>query len=147
VVRINPRAVSLSDQNQSGGTALKGFIAFFFAIAFLGPCSFAQAQTGSMAPNNTGINVRDRNPEAMTAGEQSNNKQDIELTRQIRRAVEKDDSLSSAAHNIKIISDGGIVVLRGPVKTPHEKQVIGEKAGAIAGANNVQNQLQVEQHQ
>lgn len=109
----------------------------------LGLCSTALAQS---APNNSGVNVRDRNPGAITAGQQSNDKQDLELTRRIRRAVVKDSSLSHAAHNIKIISEKGMVVLRGPVKTDQERQVIGEKASEIAGAGKVQNQLEVEQH-
>jgi osmotically-inducible protein OsmY len=124
---------------------LKSYIQIFTALAFLGLGSIALAQ--SPAPNNTGINVRDRNPDAVTAGTQPNAKSDLELTRQIRRAVVKDHSLSTAAHNIKIVSDGGMVVLRGPVKTDREKLAIDEKARQIAGAKNVQDQLEVEQHQ
>lgn len=124
---------------------MKSYIRIFTALAFLGLGSVALAQ--SPAPNNTGINVRDRNPDAVTAGTQRNAKSDLELTRQIRRAVVKDNSLSTAAHNIKIVSDGGMVVLRGPVKTDREKLAIDEKARQIAGAKNVQDQLEVEQHQ
>jgi hypothetical protein len=47
----------------------------------------------TVAPDNSAVNVRDRNPAAMTADQQSNNKADVELTRQIRRAVMKDGSL------------------------------------------------------
>jgi hyperosmotically inducible protein len=126
---------------------LKQFIMVCAGLAMLGLCSTAHAQAPVTAPNNSGINVRDRDPQAMTAGQQSNDKQDLELTRRIRRAVVKDDSLSNAAHNIKIVTDGGTVILRGPVKTDQEKQAIGEKARAIAGANKVRNQLEVEQHQ
>jgi hyperosmotically inducible protein len=124
---------------------LKSYIPIFAALAMfgLGPIALAQ----SPAPNNTGINVRDRNPDAATAGAQSNAKPDLELTREIRRAVVKDHSLSTAAHNIKIVSDGGMVTLRGPVKTADEKRAIGDKARQIAGAHKVQNQLEVEQHQ
>jgi osmotically-inducible protein OsmY len=95
------------------------------------------------APDNSGVNVRDRNPEAMTAGQQSNAKGDVELTRKIRRAVVKDNSLSMMAHNVKIISANGRVVLRGPVKTEGEKAAIASKAQAIAGADKVDNQLEV----
>src|ERR1700761_3214177 len=95
----------------------------------------ATAQNSTpVAPNNSGINVRDRPDNAMTAGQQSNAKGDVQLTARIRRAIVKDDSLSTMAHNIKIVSANGDVVLRGPVKTAHEKRVIGEKAAAIAGA-------------
>jgi hyperosmotically inducible protein len=132
---------------QAGGSFLKQYIVTCAALALLGLGSTAHAQTRDAAPNNSGVNVRDRAPQAMTAGQQSNAKEDLELTRRIRRAVVKDDSLSNAAHNIKIVSDGGTVILRGPVKTDREKQAIGEKASAIAGAKNVHNQLEIEPHQ
>jgi osmotically-inducible protein OsmY len=96
-----------------------------------------------VAPDNSGVNVRDRNPETMTAGQQSNAKGDVELTRRIRRAVVKDNSLSMMAHNVKIISANGSVILRGPVKTEQEKAAIARKAQAIAGADKVDNQLEV----
>jgi hyperosmotically inducible protein len=104
----------------------------------------AEAQTPtSIAPDNTGINVRDRNPAAMTAGEQSESKSDLKLTRQIRKAIMADNSLSMTAKNVKIVSSGGNVILRGPVKSGEEKTTIGDKAMAIAGADKVNNQLEI----
>jgi hyperosmotically inducible periplasmic protein len=79
----------------------------------------------------------------MTAGQQSNSKSDVELTRQIRHAVVKDSSLSTMAQNVKIISANGNVTLRGPVKTEAEKDSIASKAQAIAGADRVNNELEV----
>jgi osmotically-inducible protein OsmY len=79
----------------------------------------------------------------MTAGQQSNSKGDMELTRKIRRAVIKDDALSTMAHNVKIITANGAVTLRGPVKTEDEKTAIGNLAQQIAGADKVDNQLEV----
>src|SRR5947209_6367876 len=100
----------------------------FVLATMLGVGSVAVAQDATpTAPNNTAVNVRDRDARAMTAGEQSNDKMDLELTRSIRRALEKDSSLSMKAHNIKIISENGNVTLRGPVETRHEKVVIGKK--------------------
>jgi hyperosmotically inducible periplasmic protein len=112
-------------------------------VALLGMGSVVMAQVPGTAPDNTGMNVTDRNPGAMTAGEQSNSKADIALTSKIRRAVMKDDALSTAAHNVKIISVNGVVTLRGPVNNEQEKTAIGSKAEAIAGADKVENQLQV----
>jgi osmotically-inducible protein OsmY len=96
-----------------------------------------------VAHNNSAVNVRDRAPGAMTAGEQSNAKSDVALTRKIRRAVVKDHSLSMLAHNVKIVSADGNVTLRGPVNSEAEKVAIARKAKAIAGAGNVDNQLEV----
>jgi hyperosmotically inducible protein len=113
------------------------------ALILLGACGIAFAQTPPRAPDNSGVNVRDRNPSAMTAGQQSNTKADVELTRQIRRAVMKDDSLSMTAHNVKIISEKGAVTLRGPVNSEREKAAIGEEAQRIAGPDKVDNELEV----
>ena len=121
----------------------RSIFSFVSALALMGACSVALAQSPPPAPNNTGVNVRDRNSGAMTAGEQSNAKVDVELTRRIRRAVIKDDSLSTAAHNVKIVTANGAVTLRGPVNSEQEKVVIGKKAQAIAGASNVNNELEV----
>jgi hyperosmotically inducible periplasmic protein len=110
----------------------------------LGLATVTMAQDSKpVAPDNSAINVRDRNPGAMTAGQQSNNKSDVELTRQIRRAVVKDDSLSMMAHNVKIMSANGDVTLRGPVKSAGERTAIASKAQAIAGVGKVDNQLEV----
>ena len=104
----------------------------------------AQAQNPTpVAPDNSGINVRDRNPAAVTAGEQSESRSDLKLTRRIRKAIMADKSLSITAKNIKVISSNGNVILRGPVKTAEEKSAIGDKATAIAGADNVNNQLEI----
>jgi hyperosmotically inducible protein len=108
----------------------------------LGFVAMAQDSTPP-APDNSAVNVRDRAPGAMTAGQQSNSTSDVELTRRIRRAVVQDHSLSMLAHNVKIISTNGAVMLRGPVKTEEEKTAIANKAQAIAGAGKVDNQLEV----
>ena len=113
------------------------------ALLGLGSAAMAQDST-TVAPDNTAINVRDRARNAMTAGEQSSAKSDVELTREIRQAVVKDDSLSMLAHNVKIVAANGAVTLRGPVKTEQEKVAIASKAQAIAGPNKVDNQLEVE---
>ena len=112
--------------------------------ALLGLGTMAMAQDSKpVAPDNSAVNVRDRDPNAMTAGEQSTAKSDVELTREIRQAVVKDDSLSTLAHNVKIVAANGAVTLRGPVNTEQEKVAIASKAQAIAGPNKVDNQLEV----
>jgi hyperosmotically inducible periplasmic protein len=95
------------------------------------------------APDNTGRNVRDRGNATLTPGDQSESQADRTLTQQVRKAVVADKSLSTMAKNIKIITVNGVVTLRGPVKSPHEKEAIEAKAQQIAGINNVDNQLEV----
>jgi hyperosmotically inducible periplasmic protein len=93
--------------------------------------------------DNTKINQRDRNQNEPTAEQQKENSSDRQLTAQIRRAIVKDKSLSSTAHNIKIIAQNGAVTLKGPVKSEEEKQSIESKATEIAGSGKVNNELQV----
>jgi osmotically-inducible protein OsmY len=103
------------------------------------------AAPAQVAPDNTGRNVRDRGGDTLTPGNQSENKADRTLTQQIRKALMADKSLSTNAKNIKIITTNGVVTLRGPVNTPQEKATIEAKAQSIAGANNVDDQLEVMQ--
>jgi len=79
------------------------------------------------------------------AAQQSNHSSDIAITRDIRRAVIKDKSLSTAAHNVTIITKDGKVTLKGPVKSDAEKQTVESAATRIAGAGNVDDQLSVAQ--
>jgi hyperosmotically inducible protein len=119
-------------------------LTLILSAALLGGGGVAMAQNPApVAPDNSAVNARDRAPGAMTADQQSNSKNDVELTREIRRAVMKDKSLSMLAHNVKIVSANGSVTLRGPVKTEQEKTAIASKAQAIAGADKVVDQLEV----
>jgi hyperosmotically inducible periplasmic protein len=93
---------------------------------------------------NTAINVRDRESTAKTPIDQNENQQDVSLTANIRKKVVDDDSLSVNAHNAKIITQNGRVTLRGPVKSEEEKKRVQDIAIEIAGAGNVDNQLEVE---
>jgi hyperosmotically inducible periplasmic protein len=97
----------------------------------------------AQAPDNTGKNVRDRQPTAKTADQQSNAKADVETTQRIRKAIVADKSLSTNAHNVKVITRDGKVTLKGPVQTAAEKQTVEAKAAEIAGAANVTNELSV----
>ena len=58
-------------------------------------------------------------------------------SRNIRSAIMKDKSLSTYAHNIKVIAQDGTVTLKGPVHTETEKQTLVAKATQIAGDGKV----------
>jgi len=95
------------------------------------------------APDNTKMNQDERNS-GKTADQQKENPSDRELARQIRRAIVQDKSLSSYAHNVKVVAQGGTVTLKGPVKSEEEKAAIEKKAAEVAGGPaKVQNDLQV----
>jgi hyperosmotically inducible periplasmic protein len=115
-------------------------------LAVLILCGIAAAQQDNsqqVPADNTKVNQRDRNQNEPTADQQKENSNDRELARQIRRAVVKDKSLSTDAHNIKIIAQNGAVTLKGAVKSDEEKQAIQSKATEIAGAGKVTNELEV----
>ena len=80
----------------------------------------------------------------MTADKQKVNAADQGMTRKIRKSLMADKSLSTYAHNIKIITAGGMVTLKGPVKSDDEKKSVMAKAVAIAGsADKVTDQISV----
>jgi hyperosmotically inducible periplasmic protein len=112
------------------------------SLCFAGDPATKQAETDVPA-DNTGRNVRDRNDNAKTADQQSNSKEDLEITRQIRRAIVQDKSLSTSAHNVKIVTVDRVVTLRGPVASTKEKASIAAKADKVAGVQKVDNQLEV----
>jgi hyperosmotically inducible periplasmic protein len=97
----------------------------------------------AVEPDNSGRNVRDRNDQTKTAGDQSENETDRTISQNIRQAITADDSLSTNGKNVKIITNDGTVTRRGPVKSEKEKSTIGAKAQQIAGVKNVDNQLEI----
>ena len=100
------------------------------------------AQTPS-APDNTKMNQDERNS-GTTADQQKENQSDRELVRQVRRAIVQDKSLSTYAHNVKVVAQDGTITLKGPVRSEEEKAAIEKKAADVAGgAAKVQNQLEV----
>jgi hyperosmotically inducible protein len=111
-----------------------------------GTLALAQ-DTAATPPDNTKMNSRDRNPAEPTADQQKENRPDREITRDIRRSIVQDKSLSTYAHNVKIISQHGMVTLKGPVRSDDEKSAIEAKASEIVGKDKVTNQLEVKSQQ
>jgi hyperosmotically inducible protein len=104
-----------------------------------------QTPSGDTPPaaDNTKVNRRDSEGAAPTPIDQGNNSSDLKTTQEIRKAVVADGSLSFTAKNVKIITTGGKVTLRGPVKSAEEREKIAALARKFAGAANVDNQLEV----
>jgi hyperosmotically inducible protein len=92
------------------------------------------------APDNTKKNKDQTSP---TADQQKVNPADRAITQKIRKAVHDDTSLSTYAHNVKIITQNAKVTLRGPVQSEDEKSNVEAKAVSVAGQENVTNQLKV----
>ena len=99
--------------------------------------------TQQEAADNTKANAADRNKDAKTPLDQSNDQDAIEVTAGIRRAVVEDSSLSTSAHNIKIVTNGNVVTLRGPVASADEKKRVESLAVKAATGKQVRNELSI----
>lgn len=113
----------------------------FIPLALVAGTKASQDQ--QTAPDNTKTNQRDRDKSSPTADQQKVDPADREITKKIRASIHQDSSLSTYAHNVKIITQGGKVTLKGPVRSDAEKTTIASKAAAVAGEGNVDNQIEV----
>lgn len=104
-------------------------------IAYGGGICWAQGE------DNTKINERDTAQQEVTADEQGQTQQDLELTQAIRKAIVDNKSFSSYAHNVKVITNGGVVTLKGPVRSADEKAAVEMIAMQIAGTDRVRNEI------
>jgi hyperosmotically inducible periplasmic protein len=94
-------------------------------------------------PDNTRMNKGDASKDATTADQQKMNPNDREMSRKIRAEIMKDKSLSTYAHNVKIITQDGKVTLKGPVRSQDEKTSVETKAAGIAGDGNVTSEIEI----
>ena len=128
---------------------MKQFLRFLTLIISVGAIGMAWAQqepatTGQQPADNTKINQRDRTQNEPTADQQKENSSDRALAQQVRRALVKDKSLSTYAHNIKVIAQDGVITLKGPVHSDQEKQAIEAKAAeAAGGADKIKSEIDV----
>ncbi|MEN6623567.1 MAG: BON domain-containing protein [Smithella sp.] len=111
-------------------------LVLFILMIFSGTCLAQDA-------DNTKANKRDKSQKEMTADQQGESKQDREITKKIRRAIVKDKSLSTKAHNVKVITKRGMVTLKGPVNTEDEKNIIEQKAAQIAGSDKIKSEIEI----
>ncbi len=103
-------------------------------ILLVSALTFSVAMAQSPAPDNSKANVVSVNStdKTSTADGQSNDAKDLAITQQIRKSIMADKSLSTYAHNVKIVTVNGTVTLNGVVRSAREKNAIESKAGAVA---------------
>lgn len=102
-----------------------------------------QAGNNTTQPDNTRTNRADRAAGGPTAEQAKNDRSDREVMQKIRKDIVSDKSLSTYAHNVKVIADHGKVTLKGPVHTDDERKTIEAKAAAVVGAENVTDDITV----
>jgi hyperosmotically inducible protein len=143
-------------RNFTGGKTMKvdykNIIRTFLCIGLLlgvGVLTHAQEPNNQAPPasDNTKTNQRDRSANEPTADQQRDNRSDRDITQQIRRAIMNDKSLSTYAHNVKVITQRGQVTLKGPVQSEDEKKSIEAKAAEVVGENKVSSELNVKPQQ
>jgi SH3 domain-containing YSC84-like protein 1 len=105
--------------------------------------SQTSASSSASDADNTAKNQPDRAASATTADQQGNDKSDLDLTASIRRSIVADSSLSTYAHNVKIVVENGVATLKGPVRTEQEKATIAAKAAAAVGQDHVVDQMEI----
>jgi osmotically-inducible protein OsmY len=126
-------------------TPFRTAIAACALLLLCGAPILARAQDQSSSPSQTAPDNSARNKDhTTTADQQPENKSDREITSNIRRSIMADKSLSTYAHNVKIITQNGAVTLKGPVDSEQEKQTVASKAAEVVGGpDKVTNQLTV----
>jgi len=123
--------------------------AFALPMALAQPALAADADKAAhdaraVDADNTGRNARDADGNTLTPLDQGESEADRTITQQIRKAVVDHDQLSTNAKNVKIITQNGVVTLRGPVKSQEEKAAIASVAQKTGGVKRVENQLEIE---
>ena len=108
----------------------------------VGQASSEQSTSATAAPDNSRENKLDSN-RTVTADSQKENVSDRQVIQSIRKSVIADKSLSTYAHNVKIVSINGQVTLNGVVKSDEEKAIVEQKALAVAGKGHITNDLKV----
>jgi hypothetical protein len=90
-----------------------------------------------LRPDNSGANARDRSGDTLTPIDQADSKEDLRITQSIRKAVVADEALSLNAQNVKVITQNGVVALRGPVQRGGARLDV-LKAKSVAGVTRRQ---------
>ena len=130
----------------------RSLVLFGLSIALiLGGCFDSKDQAQSNTPPRESQSATSQAMKGMmkdtgiTASDQPENEADRKIVQQIRQAVTKDESLSTRAHNVTIVSRNGNVTLRGAVKDKNEKEQVTSKAQQVDGVTKVDNQFVVTQ--
>jgi len=122
----------------------KKSVSWAIPVAVLGCCVALAQQPMSGSADNTRNNKDNHSSPTANADDQKQNSSDIKMTQQIRRSVVADKSLSTYAHNVKIVTVNGNVTLNGVVRSDDEKSALQKEAESVAGPDHVVNELSVQ---
>ena len=126
--------------SQKGKKMIKGTVVIIVLAVLL---SFQNISAAKTEADNSKHNKTIEETKSLNAQDQGSSEGDIKLTQSIRKEVVDQDKFSSDAKNIKIISLGGNVTLKGPVKSIDEKKKIEAIANKIAGKNKMKSEITI----
>lgn len=101
----------------------------------------AKADAQSRAADDSGRNKREDGTQ-LTPLDQGSSEADLMITQGIRSRVVDRDDLSTNAKNAKIITQNGVVTLRGPVANAQERDTVATIAKTQAGVTRIDNHLE-----
>jgi hyperosmotically inducible periplasmic protein len=153
VPTLNPNGAQTANDGNDGseasgtlGSGAEGSSGLSPATGNAAAAPADRAAQPAIEADNSRINRRDRSGSTLTPMDQGPSDADRKITRDIRQAVMKDSSLSFTAKNVKIITIGGKVTLRGPVKTQAERAAVEAAARKVVGNGGlVESQLELTQ--
>jgi hyperosmotically inducible protein len=94
-------------------------------------------------PTTAQTKAKDDRPKLPSAADLRQSAEDRDMMLKIRKAVKDDKSLSTDAHNIRVIVKKGKATLKGSVRSAEEKKAADDRAKEVAGAKNVTNRLTI----
>jgi osmotically-inducible protein OsmY len=110
-------------------------------VAEVTPKRLLAQSSSTQAPDNSAQNKN----HVETADNQASSKDDRQITAKVRKVIVGDKDLSTYAHNVKVITVHGEVILKGPVQTEDEKQKIASLASTVVSPDKIVNDLTVKQ--
>jgi len=113
-------------------------VALVLATASCARDDHGTAQASNSTNSTVGANA-DR-----TAMSQSNERTDLDHLAEIRKSLVADDSLSTAAKNVQVLTKDGTVLLRGKVTSTLEREAVEGHARTCTATRTVDNQIEVE---
>ncbi len=105
--------------------------------------SLSAVSLAADAPDNSQKNKTQVQNQELDARDQGNSKADVDMTAQIRKSIVAEKSFSTNAKNVKIITAGGQVTLKGPVNSAVEKSKIHDIAVKFAGNTHVNDEIEI----
>lgn len=120
------------------------FLMIVLALGFSGLAGAAEtsvAQVGTQETLNGGANPSRPAPQQPLG--QQEKIDDMKISRSIHDMIERDRSLSDTSKTISVMSDGGVVFLRGRVPSTAERSRLEELAKRAPGVRAVQNMTEI----